>query len=405
MSLDAAAASLADHLLEQEFVEVLAHHDADGIAAASILCHAMFRKGGRFRLRIRSSITTADVPRDSSVLLCDFGSALSDLPGDVMVVDHHVPYFEGDYHVNPRLAGIDGDRNLSAAGAAYLVAQRMGDNRDLAGLVLLGIIGDRQDLEGPNREISNDGIANGFITPRRGLRLPGRGLVEQFALAVNPYLPGFSGAPETARRLIAEVTDDDDVDYESLISRVVLATAPEASLSAVYGIWGTTYSLGREVIDEALSLAAVVDACGKAGSGDLGASLCLRSSHALQEAWEIAARYRQAIIAGIHGARRLDEGVALFEVDDGSVASDVADALANDLDQDGPVFVVGQRGDHCSISARCPPGVDIDLEALMRTVAEACGGQGGGHHRRAGARIDAGNLDQFRKELLEVIPA
>ena len=181
MSLDAAAASLADHLLEQEFVEVLAHHDADGIAAASILCHAMFREGGRFRLRVRSSITTADVPRDSSVLLCDFGSALSDLPGDVMVVDHHVPHFEGDYHVNPRLAGIDGDRNLSAAGAAYLVAQRMGDNRDLAGLVLLGIIGDRQELEGPNREISNEGIANGFIAPRRGLRLPGRGLVERFA--------------------------------------------------------------------------------------------------------------------------------------------------------------------------------------------------------------------------------
>lgn len=57
MSLDAAAASLADHLLEQEFVEVLAHHDADGIAAASILCHAMFREGGRFRLRIRPGIS------------------------------------------------------------------------------------------------------------------------------------------------------------------------------------------------------------------------------------------------------------------------------------------------------------------------------------------------------------
>jgi len=148
MSLDAAAAGLADHLLEQEFVEVLAHHDADGIAAASILCHAMFRKGGRFRLRIRPGITTAGVPEESSVLLCDFGSTLQDLPGDVMVVDHHLPHFEGDYHVNPRLAGIDGDRNLSAAGTAYIVAQRMGDNRDLAGLALLGILGDGQDLEG-----------------------------------------------------------------------------------------------------------------------------------------------------------------------------------------------------------------------------------------------------------------
>lgn len=405
MSLDAAAASLADHLLEQEFVEVLAHHDADGIAAASILCHAMFRKGGRFRLRIRPGITTADLPGDGSVLLCDFGSALTDLPGDGMVVDHHLPRFEGDYHVNPHLAGIDGDRDLSAAGTAYIVAQHMGDNRDLVGLALLGIIGDGQPLDGPNREIVNDGIANGFITPRRGLRLPGRGLVEQLALAVDPYLTGFSGEPDAARALVAEVTDEDDMDTESLLTRVVLTAAPNASVSALSGIWGTTYSLGREVIDEALNLAAVVDACGKAGNGDIGASLCLRSSHAVQDAWEITARYRQAVVAGIRGARRLDERVALFSVDDGGVASDVADALANDLVQNGPVFVIGMSGDHCSVSARCPPGIDLDLDAVMRTVAEACGGRGGGHRRRAGGRIAVDQVDRFRQTLLEAVPA
>ncbi len=405
MSLDAAAARLADRLLEQEFVEVLAHHDADGIAAASILCHAMFREGGRFRLRIRPGITTADLPDDGSVLLCDFGSALTDLPSDVMVVDHHLPRFEGDYHVNPHLAGIDGDRDLSAAGAAYIVAQRMGDNRDLAGLALLGIIGDAQAIEGPNREIVNEGIANGFITPRRGLRLPGRGLVEQFALAIDPYLTGFSGAPDAARTLVAEVTDEDDMDTESLLTRVVLTAAPGASVSALCGIWGTTYSLGREVIDEALNLAAVVDACGKAGNGDIGASLCLRSSHALQDAWEITARYRQAVVAGIRGVRRLDERIAIFEVDDGGVASDVADALANDFVQNGPVFVIGRSGDACSVSARCPPGVEVDLEAMMRTVAEACGGRGGGHRRRAGARIAVDQADRFRQAILEAIPA
>ncbi|MDK2916746.1 MAG: single-stranded-DNA-specific exonuclease [Euryarchaeota archaeon] len=405
MSLDAAVARLADRLLEQEFVEVLAHHDADGIAAASILCHAMFREGGRFRLRIRHGIAAADLPGDGSVLLCDFGSALTDLPGDVMVVDHHLPRFEGDYHVNPHLAGVDGDRNLSAAGAAYLVAQRMGDNRDLAGLALLGIIGDGQALDGPNREIVNDGIANGFITPRRGLRLPGRGLVEQLALAVDPYLPGFSGEPERARALVAEVTDEDDMDTESLLTRLVLTAAPEASVSALCGIWGTTYSLGREVIDEALNLAAVVDACGKAGNGDIGASLCLRSSHAIQEAWEITARYRQAVVAGIRGARRLDERLAIFAVDDGWVASDVADALANDFVQTGPVFVIGRSGDDCSVSARCPPGIDLDLAALMRTAAEACGGRGGGHRLRAGARIAADQADRFRQAILEAVPA
>jgi single-stranded-DNA-specific exonuclease len=405
MSLDAAAARLAERLLEQEYVEVLAHHDADGIAAASILCHALFREEKQFRLRICSSIAVGDLPGDSSVLLCDFGSSLADLPGDVMVVDHHLPHFEGDWHVNPHLAGIDGDRSLSAAGAAYLVAQHIGDNRDLAGLALLGIIGDGQEMEGPNREISNDGIANGYIAPRRGLRLPGRSLTEQLNLAVNPYLGGFSGDEEAARALVAQCTDEDDVDLASLVSLVLLKISPAASLSAMHSLWGTTYNLGREVIDEAITLAAVVDACGKAGFGDVGASLCLRSTYAVQEAWEIAVRYRQAVIAGVRGARRLEERIALFEVDDGSVASDVADVLANDMVQDAPVFVMGRKGDRYSISARSPRGIAFDLEALMRTLAEECGGRGGGHQTRAGALIAADQIGRFRQGLLEGIAA
>ena len=50
-----------------------------------------------------------------------------------MVVDHHLPLFDGEFHANPRLEDIDGDRELSAAGMAYFVAQEMGDNRDLPG--------------------------------------------------------------------------------------------------------------------------------------------------------------------------------------------------------------------------------------------------------------------------------
>ena len=87
------------------------------------------------------------------------------------------------------------------------------------------------------------------------------------------------------------------------------------------------------------------------------------------------------------------------------MTGDVADALAHDLLETGPVFVIGASGDGYSVSARCPPGVDLDLEALMRRLAEACGGRGGGHHRRAGARIGADQVDRFRQGLLEAIPA
>lgn len=405
MSFDAAAAALADHLLEQEFVEVFAHHDADGIAAASILCHALFRAGGQFRLRIRPRITSEDLPADAAVLLCDFGSGLADLPADVMVVDHHVPHFEGEYHVNPRLAGIDGDREMSAAGAAYQVAQHIGDNRDLVGLAVLGIIGDGQDFTGQNRDIIGDGIANGYVAPRRGLRLAGRSLTEQLALAVNPYLDGFSGNEAAVRSVIATCSGDEDLDLETLLSLVLLKVSPHASVDAMCGIYGNTYGLGREVLDEAHSLAALIDACGKAGAGDIGASLCLRSTAALPEAWEIAVRHRHAVIDAIGNIRQPEDRLLLFEVENGAVISDVADALASSRSYDAPVFVIGPKGDRCSVSARCPAGVDVDLEALVRRLAGECGGHGGGHARRAGAVIPQGQIGRFRASLAEAVAA
>ncbi|HNS83356.1 MAG TPA: phosphoesterase, partial [Methanolinea sp.] len=61
MSLDEAAQRLAEHLGRQEFVEVYAHHDADGIAAGSILCMALLRRGIHFRLRVLARVSPAAI--------------------------------------------------------------------------------------------------------------------------------------------------------------------------------------------------------------------------------------------------------------------------------------------------------------------------------------------------------
>ena len=108
----------------------------------------MLRAGIRFRMRVRQEVTPADLSGDAGYLLCDLGAGMDSLPGDTMVVDHHLPKFDGEFHANPRLAGVNGDSELSAAGMAYIVAQKSGDNRDLAGLVIPGILGDGQEITG-----------------------------------------------------------------------------------------------------------------------------------------------------------------------------------------------------------------------------------------------------------------
>jgi single-stranded-DNA-specific exonuclease len=405
MSLEAAAGEFAERLLAQEFVEVYAHHDADGIAAASIIGHALLRAGVRFQLKIRRRIPLDELQDAGTALLCDFGSGCEALPPGVMVIDHHVPRFEGSFHVNPRLEGIDGDRDLSAAGTAYIVAQHMGENRDLAGLALVGMIGDDQRCAGMNREICSDGMANGFIAPHRGLRLPGRDLTERLTVAAAPYLHGISGRDTVVEDLVARCTRDGDVDLETLLSAVILTGMPGMSVDAAGRLYGDTYELERELIHDAHTLAAVVGACGEAGSGGLAASLCFRDASRIDEAWEVARSYRLQVIGAIESARRLDETQAIYEVDNPAVTGAVADALARDCVRQTPVVVLARNGDACRISARRPPGSAADMDSLLRTVAAACGGTGGGHESRAGATIRADAVECFTKGILEGVSA
>lgn len=410
-SLESAAETVAAQIRRQEFIEVLAHHDADGIAAASILCHAMLRAGIRFRLRVRQDITAADLTGESPYLLCDIGAGLADLKKTTMVVDHHLPLFEGEFHANPRLAGIDGDRELSGAGTAYYVAQQLGDNRDLAGLVIPGIIGDCQEIKGKNLEIFNEAITNGIVVPDRGLLLPGRDMVERWYTATRPYLDGISGSEQLIADMIDESRDqtkgDEPLRLDTLVSRVVLEAAPKAALAGLESIYGDTYHLQREVIEDAHALTAVIDACGKTGNGDIGASLCLRSSHDIDRAWEIARQHRVRIIDAVKAASPYEGSQSVYEVKDATVVSDVADILCRDIPAGCPVLVFAKTpgGSLCRISARNPKGITVELGPKVREIAEACGGNGGGHTLRAGATVPCDKIAEFAKGWKEAVAA
>ncbi|MGP8256687.1 MAG: DHHA1 domain-containing protein [Methanoregula sp.] len=397
MSLEEAAKTVADQIRRQQYVEVYAHHDADGIAAGAILCHAMLRTGIRFRLRICAEITSAGLSRDAASLLCDLGSGREDLPPETMVVDHHLPLFAGQFHANPRLEKIDGDRELSAAGMAYIVAQEMGDNRDLAGLVIPGIIGDCQEFAGKNLEIFNEGVANGIIVPDRGMTLAGRDMAEKWLLATRPYLDRISGDDSAVADLLAASQGEAGLKTDVLLSLAVLTSAPQASAEGLGMLYGDTVHLQREVIEDAHALTAVIDACGKSGHGDLAVALCLRSSAEIEQAWEATRRHHLAVIGAIKTVHPAQEGNAVYECEDATLASDIADVLTRDRVHKSPVLVYARSGEDCRISARLPTGVTADLGLLVRDLAAACGGNGGGHHTRAGATIPCDRLGAFVK--------
>jgi len=399
MSLEEAVSRVAQNLERQDFVEVYAHHDADGIAAGSILCSALFRRGIRFRLRILDRISPVVISPGIPTALCDLGSGLADLPEGVVVIDHHMPRFEGDLHVNPRLHGIDADRELSSSGTAYLVARELGDNRDLAGLVMLGIIGDDQDLSGMNLEIFNEAMGESIISLNRGCRLVGRDLHEKLLCSINPYLPRISGDEMAVADLIETSSREGTIEHDTLLSLLVMRISlfvPPRTLNSLYG---ERYSLDRELISDAHTFTAVIDACGKCGKGGLAASLCMRSPEGTSEAWDAAQGHRWRVLQNLSALSGGDEMQHFYEVEDASVASDVADVLARNIIQDHPVLVSARDNDLCYISARTPHTSDLNLGDMIHEVAVQCGGLGGGHRTRAGATISCSRIGEFRDTL------
>ncbi len=385
MSLEEAAAKIADRLRTMDYVEVYSHHDADGIASAAIIAVALQRADIAFRLRILPVLTDASVVEKPEIsLLCDLGASVSGLLDTTMIIDHHVPCTTlYPYHINPRLEGLDGESELSAAGCAYLVANALGDNRDLAGLVMLGVIGDDQMLTGMNQTIIGEAIGNNLIQPGRGIRLPGRNTKEQVECAVLPYLPNLSGnsaVAATIETLCADTASEEA--YTSLLLSEIVARSG-ASYYDLMSLFGDVWHLEREVIQDAHTFAAVVDACGKAGRADIGFAIASGDTSQISAAWDVASAFRKTVISAVDSAKQVAKSV--WMVEPAAAASDVADVLVRS--EHAPVTVLARADSYLKVSVRAPREAGCNLEQVMKSSAEKFGGVGGGHATRAGGEF------------------
>lgn len=383
MSLEEAAAKIAAYLRSKDYVEVYSHHDADGIAAAAILTVALRRADIAFRLRFLPHLNKDDVERPELSVLCDLGASVPDFPESIVIIDHHVPYAAVPFHINPRLEGIDGESELSAAGCAYLVANALGDNRDLAGLVMVGIIGDSQKLSGMNQKIIGDAVGNNLIEVGKGVLLPGRTTKEQIASAVLPYLGNLSGDEEAAEKIasLCMNTASDEAYTALLLSEIIVRS--DASYHDLMSIYGESWKLLREAVQDAYAMTAVIDACGKAGRPDLGYAVAAGDMTQTDAAWETANAFRRKIIASAAAAEAVAENVWLS--DSVETASDVADIFVRSKQM--PVVVLARGTEYLKVSARAPADSSVDFEQMMKTSAEKFGGAGGGHKTRAGGEL------------------
>jgi len=132
------ASSLAKETIAQEKrILVVTHNDADGLSAGGIIHKAFLREGYRVHTRSVKQLDR-DVLKEISkskaglVIFSDLGAGVLDdiqelFNCDIIILDHHqlVECEHELIHVNPHNVGIDGSREISGSGIAYLFAKEM----------------------------------------------------------------------------------------------------------------------------------------------------------------------------------------------------------------------------------------------------------------------------------------
>ncbi|VVB69904.1 DHHA1 domain protein [uncultured archaeon] len=418
--LDKAAEAIAKSIMQCSSMQVISHNDADGITSAGLICNALLRAGIPFQAKLLNRLDESVLDSlNGPVVFCDMGSGkpelISRVKDECFVLDHHRPVgtLSCD-HLNPHLFGIDGAFELSAAGTVYSVVRHMGDNADLAGLALVGAMGDRQAMIGANRTILDEALATGAVEVKAGLKLSEDGPIDEvFSHSIEPLLD-YTGDPEKTRKFLDDLSIKGNVenlardDLSKLCTALTLKLLMQGSFAAD-SVLGEVIRLKHEVVENSLELVQLLNACGNRDVPGLGLTLCLRDKSSLDEARKLAAEYKGHILREINILReqnRVMKNIRYLMMEKMEAGAVVSGLGIRYLYADMPLITLNHKDDMVKISARGTKPLiarGLDLSVALRKAAEAVGGSGGGHTIASGASIPPGTEQEFLCQVDEIV--
>jgi RecJ-like exonuclease len=479
------ATACAERLRAADSVLLVSHIDADGLTSAAIAASALSRAGIAFEAAFEKQLDDEGIAGVgatdySTVLFTDFGSGQLEAISDheergeftPVICDHHQPAeADTEFHLNPLLFDIDGASELSGAGTAYVLARALAEsdgsvesaesahsaanadgtvadggikaearagtgaaNRDLAGLAVVGAVGDMQagpeGLTGANEGIVAEGIEAGVLAETTDLALYGRQtrpLPKLLQYASDVRIPGLSGSERGCYAFLSDLDLDLErdgrwrrwVDLEdrerrtlasALLKRAVSRGVPASRIDELIG---TTYTLPAEPsgteLRDASEFSTLLNATARYERADVGLAVCLGDREgALDRARKLLSNHRRNLSEGIEWVTSTgvtkETHVQWFhageEIRDTIVGIVAGMALGNDgIDRDRPIIAFAEESEtEVKTSARGTPALvrrGLDLSAVMERASEAVGGGGGGHDVAAGATVPRGEEKAF----------
>lgn len=443
----------AELIRRKKEVVVASHVDADGLTSAGIISAALDRANVERetlffkQLDIPALETIADLGPDL-VIFTDLGSGMQseicEMSLLAVVADHHRPQGSGiEHHINPHLVGLDGATELSGSGATFLLARALaraagsaGRNDDLAGLAIVGAVGDLQDMArgmliGLNRRVLKVGVDAGALSFGRDLKLFGkqtRAVFKMLEYSQDPYIPGLSGDEDACitflkeqgirlrgerwRRWIDMNSEEKAKIASALVRRGLRVGLSNAQLERLVG---EVYNLlaeqeGTELRD-ASEFSTLLNATARYGHSGVGLSVCLGDrGSALEEARLLLNEHRQNLVNGLKLVK--EEGIVslahlqYFDAGDRireTIVGIVAGMSFQTADRRKPILAFARSEDgKLKVSARGTQDLvssGLNLAEAISEAAEKVGGIGGGHNVAAGATIPPEAKGEFLEEM------
>lgn len=444
------ALNCSDEIHKYDSVYVVSHIDADGLTSAGIIGKALERAGIDHSIHFVKQLDEVEIEAIADrnpelAIFTDLGSgmieSLNSYGINSVISDHHQPRGELEHHLNPHLFGFNGSYELSGSGMTYMLANALGDNRDLADLAIVGAIGDLQHLKkgqltGINRYILEEGTKEGNLHYEKDIMLFGKQTRPVFKLlqfASDPYLPGLTGnedacigflhdlgirfsGDERWRRWIDLEQNDKQKVVSALVQYCLRSGLPPYKIERLIG---EVYLLMKEregtEMRDASEYSTLLNATARYGHADIGLAVCMGDrGKAYESARHLLSEHRQNLVNGLmfvkengitelNNLQYFDAGSNIMETIVGIIAGMSTSIVGN---RSLPIIAFADAKDGVKVSARgtqdlIRKGLNLS-EAMAVTTAEV-GGAGGGHDIAAGATIPFNTKEEFLQKLDSVI--
>jgi len=411
-------------------IKIVSHFDTDGITSAAIFSRAMERWGKSFSLEIVKGLDedfVKNLPEDHVLIFLDLASGslgyLEEKKTEVFIFDHHeivneIP--ENVMMINPIL---NKEEPISAAAICYLMAKEISeDNRDLANLAVLGMVGDLHEKTVGKvfEEILNDSET----ILKKGLMIypSTRPLDRSLEYSSNPYIPGVSGSRPGVLKLLreADITSENgkfkalcDLDKEEmtrLITAIVLRSAGKSNQEDIIGNLYLVKFFNK--LEDARELSALINACSRMGSSEVALGFCLGNRKFKEISEKIYIGYKQKLVAALKYVSEMEKmsGKDYLIINGKDKIKDTIIGTVASIVSHSPLYSKGQiiialayNDDKIKVSARVSGKDGRNVREVLSRAVVPVGGEVGGHPNAAGCLIMKNQEEKFISELRKVL--